>query len=126
MHNYRDAALLMSCDRGVQLLAQHLGWTHDLETLIAAYDRQNAHLVNAPASPSSSSSATVAATSSSSSSAASAADNLTSASSSSAADDDAALAKPWRRALRLGEPTGAPSGALPEGEMDRVVSAALK
>lgn len=34
--NYRDAALLMSCDQGVALLARHLGWEQDLEALVKA------------------------------------------------------------------------------------------
>jgi len=34
--NYRDAALLCSCDDGVRLLCDELGWREDLEQLIAS------------------------------------------------------------------------------------------
>jgi len=99
--NYRDAALLMSCDRGVRLLARYLGWTKDLNALMSDYDQ--AHLAQQPSSSSPAASLTVPPSVEPSEGAASSSNDVDPSiadEDENEEDDEEALAKSWRGASR--------------------------
>jgi len=108
--NYRDAALLMSCDRGVQLLARYLGWTQDLNDLIRAYD--HAHFGQQSTSSNTEPSNTAAKSD----------DNVDA---STTAEDEEALDKSWRgtsqRSAGDGQGRSERGGAEMPGDVDHLV-----